>query len=96
MRRRDGIQMPTLEYEVKPKYTPEAMEARIQGSIWLAVVVLETGNVGDVTITQSLDKQYGLDDEAVKTVKQWRFKPGMKDGKPVAVQVEIEMTFRLK
>ena len=92
----DGIQMPTLEYEVKPRYTPEAMQAHIQGSIWLAVVVLETGNVGDVTITQSLDKQYGLDDEAVKTVKQWRFKPGMKDGKPVAVQVEIEMTFTLK
>jgi bla regulator protein BlaR1 len=92
----DGIQMPTLEYEVKPKYTPEAMQARIQGSIWLAVVVLETGNVGDVTITQSLDKEYGLDDEAVNTVKQWRFKPGTKDGKAVAVQVEIEMTFKLK
>jgi len=92
----DGIQMPTLEYEVKPKYTPEAMQAHIQGSIWLSVVVLETGNVGDVTITQSLDKEYGLDDEAVKTVKQWRFKPGMKDGNPVAVRVEIEMTFKLK
>lgn len=92
----DGIQMPTLEYEVKPRYTPEAMEARIQGSIWLAVVVLETGNVGNVTVTQSLDKEYGLDDEAVRAAKQWRFKPGTKDGKAVAVQVEVEMTFKLK
>jgi len=92
----DGIQMPTLEYEVKPRYTPEALQARIQGSIWLSVVVLETGNVGDVTITQSLDQEYGLDDEAIRTVKQWRFKPGMKDGKAVAVRVEIEMTFKLK
>jgi TonB family protein len=91
-----GIQMPTLEYEVKPNYTPEAMQARIQGSIWLSVVVLATGAVGEVTITQSLDKQYGLDDEAVRTVRQWRFKPGMKDGKPVAVRVDIEMTFKLK
>ena len=88
--------MPTLEYEVKPKYTPEAMKAGIQGSIGLSVVVLETGTVGEVTITKSLDKEYGLDDEAVKTVKQWRFKPGMKDGKPVAVRVDIEMTFKLK
>jgi protein TonB len=88
--------MPTLEYEVKPNYTPEAMQARIQGSIWLSVVVLATGAVGEVTITKSLDKQYGLDDEAVKTVRQWRFKPGMKDGKPVAVRVDIEMTFKLK
>ena len=92
----DGIQMPKLEYEAKPQYTPEAMKAGIQGSIGLSVVVLETGAVGEVKITKSLDKEYGLDDEAVKTVKQWRFKPGMKDGKPVAVRVDIEMTFKLK
>jgi TonB family protein len=92
----DGIQMPTLEYEVKPAYPPEAMDARIQGNILLSIVVLDSGAVGDVAVTKSLDKEYGLDNEAVKAAKQWRFKPGTKDGKPVAVRVDVEMTFTLK
>jgi protein TonB len=82
--------------EVKPKYTPEAMEAKIQGVVKLEAVVLETGAVGDVDVIESLDKVYGLDDEAIKCVSQWRFDPGTKDGKPVAVRVEIEMSFTLK
>jgi len=43
-----------------------------------------------------LDTQHGLDDEAVKALKQWRFSPGTKDGKPVPVVVELEMTFTLR
>ena len=82
--------------EVKPKYNPEAMEAKIQGRIKLEAVVLETGEVGDVEIIESLDKVYGLDDEAVKCLTQWLFEPGTKDGKPVAVRVEVEMSFTLK
>ena len=60
------------------------------------VAVLEDGKVGEVKVTQSLDTEYGLDTQAVEAVKQWLFKPGTKDGKPVAVQVTIEMTFTLK
>ena len=87
---------PRLVREVKPQYTPEARQARIQGSVMLSVVVREDGTVGDVTVTKSLDTVYGLDDQAVKAVKQWLFEPGTKDGKPVPVEVEIEMTFTLK
>ena len=47
-------------------------------------------------VTQSLDTQFGLDAQAVKAAKQWLFKPGMKAGKPVAVQISIELTFTLK
>ena len=82
--------------EVKPKYTPEAMQQKIQGSVWLECVVLETGDVGDIEVTRSLDDEYGLDQEAIKAAKQWKFKPGTKDGKPVAVVVTIELTFTLK
>lgn len=92
----DGVTMPVVVYEVKPKYTPEAREAKIQGTVLLEAVVLETGAVGEVKIVRSLDSVYGLDDEAVKAMKQWRFKPGTKDGKPVAVRVEVEMSFTLK
>ena len=91
-----GITLPRLVKEVKPKYTPEAMRARIEGWVKLEAVVLETGEVGDVDVIESLDKVYGLDDEAVKCMSQWRFEPGTKDGKPVAVRVEVEMSFTLK
>jgi TonB family protein len=90
------VTFPTVIMQVKPDYTPEAQAARIEGSVVLEVVVLADGQVGDVTVQQSLDSKLGLDQEAVKAAKQWTFKPGTKDGKPVAVRVHLEMTFRLK
>ena len=72
------------------------MDAKIQGSLSLEAVVLESGLVGDVEIIDSLDQVYGLDDQAIKAIKQWRFKPGTKDGKPVAVRVLVEFSFTLK
>ena len=44
----------------------------------------------------SLDPTYGLDEQAVAAAKRWEFKPGTKDGKPVAVRVTLEMSFTLK
>ena len=92
----DGVTLPVVVRETKPSYTPEAMKQKIQGSVWMDVVVLESGDVGDVKISKSLDAEYGLDEQAIKATKQWKFKPGAKDGKPVAVQVVIQMTFTLK
>ena len=59
-------------------------------------MVLSDGTVGDVKVTQSLDSIYGLDANAVKAMKLWQFKPGTKDGKPVAVRVGVSMNFTLK
>lgn len=92
----EGVISPVMVREVKPQYTSEARKARIQGTVTLEVVVVEDGTVDKVKVTQSLDDKYGLDEQAVKAVKQWRFKPGTKDGKPVPVRVSIEMTFTLK
>ena len=91
-----AVKLPTVVREVKPGYTREAMEKKIQGSIWLEAVVLASGEVGEVQITKSLDAEYGLDLEAIKATRLWRFKPGTKDGKPVAVLVTIQLTFTLK
>jgi protein TonB len=88
--------MPVLVKDVKPEYTREAREARIQGNVMLDAVVLKDGTVGDVTVTKSLDKEHGLDDQAVKAMKQWQFKPGTKDGKPADVRISVEMSFTLK
>jgi TonB family protein len=92
----DGITLPKAIHEVKPDYTQEAMQEKIQGSVWTLAVIGETGDVTDVTVTRSLDTQYGLDHKAVEAIYQWKFEPGTKDGKPVPVRVTIEVTFRLK
>jgi TonB family protein len=92
----EGVTLPSVVRSVKAGYTPAAMDARIEGTAMLDAVVLADGKVGDVTVTQSLDKEHGLDTQAVEAVKQWLFKPGTKDGKAVAVRVTIEMRFTLK
>jgi TonB family protein len=92
----NGVKAPKLIKETKPVYTRAAMDAKIQGTVMLDAVILEDGTVGDVVVVQSLDSEYGLDDEAVKALKQWEFEPGTKDGAPVAVRVDVEMTFKLK
>jgi len=92
----DGVTLPTPIREVKASYTAAAVQAGIEGTVLTDAVVLADGKVGEVTVTQSLDKEHGLDTQAVEAVKQWLFKPGTKDGKPVAVRVTIEMTFTLK
>lgn len=91
-----GVAMPMVIREVKPDYTPEAKKAGIQGLIEMSVVVKDDGTVGEVTVTKSLDQKYGLDDQAVIAMKKWLFRPGTKEGKPVAVRVNVEMTFTLK
>jgi protein TonB len=92
----NGVTTPRLVHEVKPSYTGDAMRAKIQGVVTMEAVVNPDGTVGQVHITRSLDPTFGLDQEAVKTVKQWRFDPGRLRGQPVAVQVIIEMTFTLR
>jgi TonB family protein len=92
----NGVTLPAVVREAKAEYTQEAMQQKIQGSVFMEVVVLDSGDVGDVRVSKSLDAKYGLDQEAVKALRQWKFKPGTKDGKNVAVEVTIEMRFTLR
>ncbi len=92
----DGVSLPQVVKQVAAQYTSEAMRQMIEGEVVLDVVVKSDGEVGDVTVKQSLDAVYGLDQEAIKAMKQWRFKPGTKDGKAVAVRVDVKMRFTLK
>jgi protein TonB len=86
---------PVLLHQVEPTYTSDAMVAKIQGVVRLSVVVRTDGTVGDVEVVRSLDQRYGLDDQAVKAAKAWRFKPGLRQGQPVDVRVTILLEFRL-
>ena len=91
-----GVTLPKVISEVKPRYTPEAIQAKIEGTLMMTAVVRTDGTPGDIEITQSLDTEYGLDKQAVAALRQWRFEPGLKDGKPVPVRVTIETRFWLK
>ena len=91
-----GITLPKVVSEVKPRYTAEAIRARVEGTVTMSTVVRTDGAPSDIEITKSLDREHGLDDQAVAALKQWRFEPGRKDGKPVNVRVSIEMRFSLK
>jgi protein TonB len=91
-----GVTSPQLLREMKPNYTVDAMRAKVQGMVLLECVVLPDGSVGEVTILKSLDKVFGLDEEAIKAARQWRFAPGRRFGDPVPVVVTIELAFTLR
>jgi TonB family protein len=91
-----GVDSPRLLRSVRPNYTSEAMRAKVQGVVRLEGVVLPDGTVGDVRVVRSLDNVFGLDDEAVKAAKQFRFAPGTRFGQPVAVLVTFEIEFTLR
>jgi protein TonB len=92
----NGVTTPVVLKEVKPAYTSDAMRAKVQGSVWLQCVVRPDGSVGDVKVIRSLDSTFGLDLEAMKAARAWRFRPGMRLGEPVSVEVIIQLDFTLR
>jgi len=90
-----GIENPILIREIKPQYTPEAMRGKIQGVVLIEAIITPEGIPEQLRVIRSLDPVFGLDQEALKAARQWRFIPGKRLGQPVAVQVVIEMTFTL-
>jgi TonB family protein len=92
----DGVTRPEVIREVKPTYTPEAMQARIQGGVIMRAIVEVDGSVKDVEVVESLDTEYGLDKQATDALKKYEFKPGLWMGEAVPVLVTVEMRFTLK
>ena len=91
----NGVKAPVLIREVKPNYTDEAKARGVQGVVEMECVVLTDGTVDpNVKVTKSLDQD--LDQQAVIALRQWRFRPGTKDDKPVKVMVSVEMTFTVR
>jgi protein TonB len=85
--------MPVPIYRPDPSYSEDARKARFQGTVTLRTIVRKDGSVEVVGVLGS--PGYGLDQEAVKTVRQWRFKPGMRNGEPVDMPLAIEVNFRI-
>ena len=92
----NGVTLPRILREVKPAYTSDAMRAKVQGTVLLQCVVRPDGSVSDIQVLRSLDSVFGLDQEAIKAARQWRFAPGTRMGQAVPVQITIELTFTLR
>jgi protein TonB len=88
-----GVSPPAVLSKVEPEYSEEARKAKWQGMVVLQLVVDANGLPKDMKVVHSLG--LGLDAKAMEAVAKWRFKPGMKDGKPVPVIATIEVNFRL-
>lgn len=83
--------------QVQPKYTDFARRTGIEGQVWLEVEVLKNGKVGAVEVKKSLlSGPGGLDEAAIKAVKQWEYSPAKSGGKPVACWITFPITFELK
>ncbi len=88
-----GISAPQAVSTPDPSYTEEARNAKAQGTCILWLIVDDTGHPRNIRVVRGLG--YGLDAKAVEAVEQWRFQPAMKDGKPVKVQISVEVGFHL-
>jgi TonB family protein len=90
-----GLELPEVIRREQPKYTSDAMRAKIEGTVILEVVVGADGVVTRPRVVKSLDQQFGLDDEAIIAAQKWLFRPGTLNGQPVPTIVSLVLEFRL-
>jgi protein TonB len=83
---------PVLILKVEPDYSEEARRARFQGAVLMRLVIDQSGMPRNVRVVRPVGM--GLDELAVNAVRRWRFRPGMKDGRAVAVIANAEVSFR--
>ncbi len=90
----NGFSPAKLIHHPDPQYSEEARYAGLEGSCVLWLIVGTDGHPRDIKVARTLGK--GLDEKAIEAVQRWTFEPARKDGKPVAVPVNVEVWFRLQ
>ena len=88
-----GVLAPKPLSTPDPQYTDQARKAKVEGTCILAMIVGPDGKPHDIRVQRGIGM--GLDQKAIEAVQQWRFDPATKDGRPVAVQISVEVSFRL-
>jgi protein TonB len=88
-----GVSAPRAIYTPEPEFSEEARKAKFQGVVVLNIIVGVDGRVHNQRVVRSLGM--GLDEKALEGVKAWKFDPSKKDGRPVAVEMNIEVAFNL-
>jgi TonB family protein len=89
-----GVSAPTVLSRVEPQYSEEARKSRYQGTVLLEAIVRKDGTVQIVRVVRGLG--FGLDENAIAALSKWRFRPGMRNGTPVDVSLNIEVNFNLR
>lgn len=84
---------PRVTHHPQPEYSEQARTADYEGRVILWLVVGTDGRAHDIKVARSLGM--GLDENAIKAVRRWKFKPSEYNGKPVPVQINVEINFRL-
>lgn len=92
----NGVTRPVEIRQGVPRYTADAMRARIQGSVIVECVVQIDGTCAAIRVLRPLQPSFGLNDEAIRTAGQWRFRPGTRLGEPVPVLVTLEVQFTIR
>jgi protein TonB len=88
-----GVSSPELIYKVDPEFSEEARKAKFMGIVLVNLIVDQNGNPVNVHVLRGVGM--GLDDKAVEAVKQYKFKPAREGGKPVAVELNVEVNFQI-
>jgi TonB family protein len=86
--------LPMILFKVDPQYSEEARKAQYQGTVVLEAIIRSDGTIEILRVVRSLD--FGLDENAIQALKQWKFRPGMRNGQPVDVALNIEVNFNLR
>lgn len=89
----NGISAPRLIYNPDPEYSDEARKAHYQGTVTVFAVIGTDGHPRNLRVERSLGM--GLDEKALEAVRNWRFEPATKDGRPVSVMIDVLVDFRL-
>jgi TonB family protein len=87
-----GVSAPSVLFRVDPQFSKEADRAKFSGTVLLSLIVDAEGKPQDIKVVKALGM--GLDEQAIKALQKWKFRPGMKDGKPVSVRAQVEFNFR--
>ena len=90
----NGVKPPIPLAQPLPNYTEEARKARTEGTVFIQLLILKDGSIGNIRVLRGLG--HGLDESAIHTIAtKWRFRPGTLNGMPVDVQANVEVVFRL-
>lgn len=88
-----GVRAPIVVHQVDPEFSEEARKAKFSGNVLVDLIVDEQGNPSHVRVVRGVG--LGLDEKAVEAVRQYRFKPATKDGKPVKVELTVDVNFQI-
>jgi TonB family protein len=89
-----ALTAPVAMTKVDPAYPPDVLRDRIEGTVTLYAIIRSDGRVDDIRVLDSLDSR--LDENAVQALSRWRFRPGIKNGEPVAVEAVVQIPFRMR